>query len=387
MHPAVSSEVLIQESEIPWTRARRTSWPRHVRVQGSLFADEESVIGAKIAGRIAETNVDLGMVVRPGDGLASLDLEDFQLVVQQAEAQLAEACAALGLAPAAPLDDLDPAAVPSVLLERAQMDEARLNLQRMERLRRSDAISQAELDQQRSLERVATARYEAALNAVQEKVAVIQLRRAGLAVARQRLRDAVIRAPFQGVVQARHVAAGSFVQTGDPVVTLVRTHPLRYRAGVPEREAAGVRANQKVRIHIEGTERIVDATITRVSPALDLASRSLVVEVDVPNSDGSLRAGLFAEAEIVVDPERTVLSVPATAVGAFAGVHKVWVVREGSVQQQVVRIGQARNGQMEIVSGLDEGERVSRDYQRGKWGQLADRAPDPAELAHHDESP
>jgi RND family efflux transporter MFP subunit len=283
-----------------------------------------------------------------------------------------------------PLESLDPEHVPSVLLEKAVYEEARQNLLRLRRLRESNAVSQAELDSQYSLERVAAARYEAALNGVYEKLALVKVYRAALALAQQNRHDAIIRAPFDGVVQQRHVAAGAYVQPAAPIITLVRTHPLRYRCMVPERRAHRVRENQTIRIYLNGRESPLETRIVRVSPSLDTASRSLVVEAEVPNSDGQYRAGMFAEAEVVVDPEATTLSVPAEAVGEFAGVTKVWLLRDGVLQQQVVEIGRRDDQRFEILSGIAEADRIAGVFTEGQPGATADTVqplssqPDPA---------
>src|SRR5690606_14732040 len=138
----------VTPGQVTWTSVTRSVWPDTVRVQGNIQADEEAVVGAKTSGRIARTLVDLGTTVQAGDPLAELEMEDFDLQLRQAEAQLAEACAAVGLEPEDSLDELDPLQVPTVLLEKAVMEEARQNLLRLQTLRESNAIAQSELDQQ-----------------------------------------------------------------------------------------------------------------------------------------------------------------------------------------------------------------------------------------------
>ncbi len=215
-----------------------------------------------------------------------------------------------------------------MLVEKALLDEAHENLQRARQLSKSNSISAVELQRQIAAEQVAQARYQLALNTVDESIAQIRVRRAELDLARQNLHDGVVAAPFDGVVQQRHVAVGAYVQVGDPVVTLVRTNPLRFRSGVPERKAMDLQLDQEVRIFVEGEPQPLISRITRISPALDMSSRSLDIEADVPNPDGRWRAGLFAEAEIVVDPNDQALAVPVGAVVEFAGVQKVWIVQD-----------------------------------------------------------
>ena len=347
------------------------SWPTTVRTQGTLMADERSVVGAKVAGRIESTAVEIGAKVKTGDVLAKLEQTDFNLLVEQASAQLVEACAAVGLTDQDQVEDLDPTLVPSVMVEQALVEKAKDALLRGERLRTSNAISKSELNTLIAEERVASARYEAAVRLVSAKAALIYVRRAALALAQQNLSDAVITAPFDGVIQERQAAAGAFVQPGSAIVTLVRNTPLRFRGSVPERKAMRIRVGQRILIRIEGSEEPIPAEVTRTSPALDERTRSLRIEADIPNEDGRLRSGLFAEGDIFVNENSETLTIPFAAVGEFAGVHKVWLQEGGKFQQARIEIGRREQDRVEVLGGLAAGDRIVAAYTQGKVGKVA----------------
>jgi RND family efflux transporter MFP subunit len=232
-------------------------------------------------------------------------------------------------------------------------------------------ITNEERQQREAALRVAEARFNAALNGVDEKIALISVRRVELAVARKQQFDAVTLAPFDGMVQQRHVAAGVYLNIGEPIVTLVRTDPLRFRSGVPERQALEIEVGQQVRLWIEGQDDIAEARVTRISPSLDLSNRSLVIECDVPNPDNRLRAGLFAEAEVMVDPNAQCLTLPASAVSEFAGVEKIWVVSDGEAQEREITTGRRETNLVEIVRGLEAGETVITNADQGHVGRVA----------------
>ena len=168
-----------------------SAWPQVVRSQGSLVADEVTVLGAKVAGRVAEVHVDLGDQVTTGQPLVTLDQQEFRLHVQQAEAQLSQARSAVGLEPGELIEQLDPSNAAPVREERAVWDEAAANLKRADRLEAENAISALEYDQIVAAERVAEARYASAVNGVREKMALIEVNEAELSLARQRLREAL----------------------------------------------------------------------------------------------------------------------------------------------------------------------------------------------------
>lgn len=350
--------------------ATRQAWPRTVAVQGSLLAHDDSIIGSKLAGRVDSVAVDLGSHVRRGDSLVLLDRSELALEGQLAEANLQQACAAIGLKPDADESQVQYANSPRVELEQALVDEAQAAVTRAERLLPTRAITGAEYDALVAQLKAAQARYDSAVNAVAEQISLIGVRRKELALAQQRLVDAAILAPFDGIVAERRVAPGEYVQVGQAVVTLVRTDQLRFTAGVPESQAGPIRSGQPVEIRIPGRAAPVAAAISRVSPTVLATSRSVRIEADVANPDLDLAAGLFAEAEVVVDADAQALVAPASAVSRFAGVQKVWLVADGVARQQSIRTGRETAERVEVLDGLQAGDAVIRTAAEGRDGPV-----------------
>jgi RND family efflux transporter MFP subunit len=343
-------------------------WPRVIRAQGTLIEDEYALLGAKVAGRIKTVLVDIGSRVEAGQPVAELDTEDFDLIIQQAEAQVQQARAAVGLKPGVPDDQLDPMHAPPVLQERAMLEEARLNVDRVKGLAGRGVLTQEEIQARESALRVAEARFASSVNSVQSQIAALKLRRAELAVAVQNRQYAVLRAPFVGVIQEKHVAPGSYVSVGQTVAALVRTNPLRFRAGIPERSAVGVDVGQPLTLQLEGRPAPIQARISRISPALDVSSRSLIIEADIDNTAGQFRTGLFAEADILVDSDQATLAVPEDSVVSFGGVEKVWTVVDGKAAPRVIHTGRRDDKLVEVVDGLKPGELVVADGNQGREG-------------------
>jgi RND family efflux transporter MFP subunit len=343
-------------------------WPRIVKAQGTLIEDEYALLGAKVAGRVRKMLVDIGSPVKEGQPVAELDTEDFDLMVQQAEAQVLQARAAVGLKDGVPDDRLDPLRAPPVEQERAMLEEARFNVERIKGLVGKGIMTQEEIQARESALRVAEARYASSLNAVQGQIALLKLRRSELALAMQNRLDAVLKAPFVGIIQETHVAPGSYVSVGQPVAALVRTDPLRFRAGIPERTAIGVSVGQPLTLTLEGQPEEIETRISRISPALDVSSRSLIIEADIQNGDGKLRTGLFAEAEILVDAEQKVLAVPARSIVSFGGVEKVWAVVDSKAAPRQVRTGRRADKLVEVLEGLKLGEVVLINGDQGREG-------------------
>lgn len=358
------------ETTVAVLRVAKHPWPATVRVQGSLVSDEEATVGAKIAGRVKKVLVDRGSLVSTNQTLAELEPEEFTLRIQQAEAQLAQVRSKLGLKSGEPDEKLNRFKAPPVVQEQAMVEEARFKLERARLLIRQSASNLEELQRADVALKVADAKFASALNLVDEQIALLALRKAELALAKQHLADSQISAPFAGVVQERLVAPGVFLHEGSPVVSLVRIDPLRFRAGVPEREATSIQVGETLQILVNEKRLPSPVKVTRISPALDINSRSLAIEADVPNRGGALHAGLFAEADIVVDAKAQVLAVPASAVLEFAGVEKVFVVKDQKAVERRIVTGRREHGLVEVLKDLDAGDLVIGDARRGRAGAV-----------------
>jgi RND family efflux transporter MFP subunit len=331
---------------------------RRVSATGTLAADEQVVLGTKVAGRIAELPVDLGSRVRREQTVARLDPTDAQHRVDQAVAALQQARARLGLSPEGTDDRVDPAQTALVRQARAMLDEARLTRERMERLWQQQLIAQAQLDTAVAALGVAEGRDQDAIEEVRNRQAVLLQRRSELELARQQRADTVVTSPIDGAVSERRASVGEYLAAGAPVVTLVKLHPLRLRLAVPEREATAVRVGQPVIVTVEGATGEHRGRVARVSPAISEQNRTLLVEAEVPNQSAALRPGAFAKADIVLAGDLRIVTVPATAVVTFAGVEKVLTVDKGRAIEVRVTTGRRLGDRIEIVAGLAAGTPV-----------------------------
>lgn len=365
-----AAKPVAQPKEVSVAVADLEAWPRSVRVQGSLLADEEAVIGSKLAGRVETVEVDLGSIVRKGETLVTLDRSELDLQVQLAEAQLRQATAAIGLTPEDDETELDYKNSPPVQLEQALVDEAQAAVNRAQGLLPTRAITGGEYDTLIAQLRAAKARYNSALNSVGTQASLISVRRAELSLVRQQIVDSRIVAPFDGVVEARRTSPGEYLAMGQPVISLVRADRLRLTAGVPESRAREIKPGQRVEIRVAGVDEPIVAAVTRVSPIVTQTSRSVRIEADVPNPGNQLQAGLFAEADVIVDADSQALALPELAVTRFAGVEKVWLVADGEATQQSIRTGRQERGRIEILDGLPVGSQVVADADQGRSGPV-----------------
>jgi RND family efflux transporter MFP subunit len=328
-----------------------------VLTTGSLAGFDRATLSTKVPGRLWEMAVDLGDAVRKGELIAQIDPRDFQLRVQQAQALLGQARVRLGLPLEGTSDEITLEEVSTVKQARALLEEAQANRGRVHALAQQKILSQSELETAEASYKVAVSRYENALQEARNQQALVAQRRAELEIALQELADTSIHAPFDGAIQERMANAGEYLNIGSPLATLVRTDPLRLRADVQERQAPQVRLGQKVRLTTEGSAKIHEGEIKRLSPGLDEQSLVLRLEADVPNP-GELRPGSFARIAIVVEENVPGIVVPENAILTFAGLEKIFVVQDGTAMERLVTTGRRQNGRMEIVNGIQQGELV-----------------------------
>ena len=321
---------------------------RTVSATGTLAAEDQVVLGTKVIGRIAEISVDLGSRVRKGQTIARIDPSDYRLRVDQAEAALQQARVRLGLPAEGSSDRINPEQTSIVHQAAATLTQARLTHDRMAKLWEGNYIARAELDAAVSQLAVAEGQYQNALEEVRNRQAILVQRRSELEIARQQLADTTIVSPMDGAVSERQVSVGQYVAAGAPVVTLVRIDPLRLRLAVPERQAGAVRAGQAVELTLEGDTHKYSGRVARLSPVFLENNRTLLIEAEVPNTDGRLRPGSFAKADIIIEAGEQIVTVPRDSIVTFAGIEKVLTVEEGKTVEKRVRTGRRLGEQVEI---------------------------------------
>jgi RND family efflux transporter MFP subunit len=177
---------------------------------------------------------------------------------------------------------------------------------------------------------------------------------------------ATIRAPFTGVVTKRYANTGAMIQAGTssqtqamPVVSLAQNDTLRLILPVPVSDVAGVRNGQTVDVNVVSLGKTLQGKVTRYADSIQTSTRTMDTEVDVPNADGSLVPGMYAEVHLHLGARPDVLSVPLDAVeGLGTSVQQVYVVRGGVVHLTVVKVGLQTPTRVEILSGLQSGDLV-----------------------------
>jgi len=330
---------------------------RGLEVVGSLAADEEVVIGAQAAGELAQLNVDFGGFVTAGQVIAQIDQRDAKLRIEQAEAALRQTMARLGMKEG---EKFDPRQNADVKVAQGALDLATMELDRAARLIEKGDIARSIYDQARINQNLAQARFQAAYDAVNQQLAIVEQQRAALSMARKSLTDTVVKSPITGAVKEKFAARGAYLPVGGRILSLVRINPLRLRAEVPEYAAASVRVGQSMTLRVEAfPNQSFTGRVVRIGASLNEQTRALTVEAEVANPRNQLRPGMFAKSNLVFSKASPVLLVPQQAITSVAGISKIFVIESGRAVERVVKTGMIEGELIEIVEGIREGDIVA----------------------------
>jgi membrane fusion protein (multidrug efflux system) len=320
------------------TTVTRAPAGSELTLPGTIQALHEGAIYARVPGYVTRWHADIGSVVHAGEVMAEIDAPELEQSVQQAQAQLAQTRAALGL--------------------------ARADLERWKQLAGDSAVTGQELDQKRAAYDAAVANTGAAEANVRRLVQERQYTR--------------VTAPFTGVVTARNVDIGSLITTagsasgslgtggsGGGLFRLAETDTVRTYVTVPEVYATSIAPGLEATVNVQGIPgRRFTGRVARTSRSLDPSSRTLLTEIDIANRDFALLPGMYAEARLSFPRVTPPLLLPASALVIRSRGTQVMVLDSPSrgsatpVHLRAVTVGRDYGSTVEIAAGLNEGETV-----------------------------
>lgn len=287
-------------------------------ISGTLRARRDATLRAEVGGIVREVRVEAGERVRKGALLARIDDAAARDAVLAARSGVAAAENALGV--------------------------ARANADRAETLAAAGAVAAQQAEQAR-----------AALESARAQLADARSR---LALAQQQSGRTRVRSPFDGTVAQRQVSVGDVVQQGTALFGVIDPRRLEFEGSVPAARLSEVRPGAPVELAVTGFEgEAFRGNIERIAPAVDPATGQVRVYVDVPNDDGRIVSGLYAQGRIAARSE-VALAAPIAAVDAATTPATVMRVRDGKVEKVPVTLGvrDDADGNVAIASGVREGD-------------------------------
>lgn len=291
------------------TLVAETPWAQRIEAAGNLRAVQDVEVASEVPGKVVAIEFVSGASVTAGDVLLRLGADDdrAQLAALQSDLHLAQ-----------------------------------LENDRIRRLRGSASFSEAQLDRAQG--------QVASLQALVDRQQVILERK-------------VIRAPFDGVLGLREGSLGDIVAPGDAIVRLQSLAPIHVDFTVPERHRSRVSAGQLIEVAVAAWPGETFAgEVEVISPNVDLRSRTLMLRGRLDNELLKLQPGMFATVHLILGEAESALTLPRTAIAFFAYGESVFVIEEADeglvVRRQPVQVGRTRDERVEILSGLEAGQRV-----------------------------
>jgi RND family efflux transporter MFP subunit len=317
---------------------------------------QEIEVHAKVAGFLKSISVDVGDRVRAGQLLAILEVPELQDEIRQDEAAVKRATEEINRAQAD--------------LERSQSahEVAHLGASRLSDVMkaRPNLVAQQDIDEASGRDRVAEAQVATARAALAAAREQLEIARAGQSKTQTLFDYARITAPFTGIITHRYADTGAMIQAGTssqtqamPIVRLSQNDRLRLVIPVPESAVSRIRLGTPVAVVVQSLGRNVTGTVARFADRLDTETRTMRVEVDVPNANLDLVPGMYADASIVLDQAKDVVVAPVQAVDRSETGSRVLVVgQDGKLDARTVTIGLEANDRVEVRTGLSDGDVV-----------------------------
>jgi RND family efflux transporter MFP subunit len=335
---------------------------RTVEAVGSLFAFDEVTVSPEVDGRAEKVLVDVGDHVTKGQVLAQILPLEYELAVSQAQALLDQARAKLGLAEGQ--EELkDPAQAASVKKAAADLANAEQKFRRTAELTQQGVVPKQTYDEDEANYNAAKAAYDLALQDVTNMQAAIKQDEAALDLARKKLRDTSLRAPFDGFIKERDVTVGQYLKaatTPTPAFGIVNIDPMRVRLKVPEKMAAWVSVGQPTEVTVEAFPgRTFSGKIWRINPSVDPTTRTFDVEGLVENHERLLKPGFFTKSSLLTSKVEGVLVIPRRSMTYAYGIYKVYIVKGNKLKETEIKIGDQSGEDVEILEGVKEGDRLA----------------------------
>lgn len=343
--------------EVGVVKVARKPLERTLTVSSELIPFQQIDVYAKESGFVRQLNVDYGTHVKTGQLMAVLEIPELQAQVDEDDAEISDATRRLARAQRE-LDRI-----------RAEYKVAHLEYTRIAEVADSKPglVAQQEVDDWQGKDLAAEAQVEGARNEVESAQDQIAQARAKRKHDRELFDYSRITAPFSGIVTQRYANLGTLMQAGTnsstqalPLVQLSEDDLFRLVIPVPESYVRYVRVGDPVTVSVPSLGRSFPGKVARFSVDVVLDTRTMHTEVDVPNPSHVLLPGVYAEATLTLDRDRNALSVPQEAINVAGNQRSVWVVdRTNHLEQRTIRTGIETPDDVEVLSGLREGELVA----------------------------
>jgi RND family efflux transporter MFP subunit len=288
----------------------------NIKYVGNICSRTKATISSKIVARIEKIFVQSGDFVKKGDKLVKLEDKDVNAKLKQAQAALDSA--------------------------KTNLNQSKTDYERYKSLYDEKTVTKEQFDRFDSAYKMAVSSVEQAEEAKKEAQAYLGY--------------SFIMAPFDGVIVQKQAEEGDMASPGNPIVTMYDPKDIWFESQVPESRANQIIIGQKVTVNVDALKEKLDGSVKEIVPAVDQASRTVTIRVDIPKDD-RLKCGMYGSFDVPSGNVETIL-IPKTAVKKIGQLDSVYVVTGDSVSLRNITLGKDYGDKVEVLSGISRGDKV-----------------------------
>ncbi len=331
-----------------------------IEINGRLFSELETIVSSEVDGVVERTTKEMGDITHEKEMLVKIKDVEYEIKYRQAHFDYMQTLTKLSVdTSSVNVNTVNLENISSVKKARANYDNLKASFWRIAELRKNELTSKQLQDDIESKLKAAEADLQFAREEAKTQVLSLQAKNAALDLSKKKLDDTRVVSPYTGIIQKRLVSVGEFVKIGTPLYSVIKNNPIKFSGGIPESFISDIAIGMTVEVKVDAVKGTFGGKVIRISPSSTPENHSVDIEVEIANPDFILKPGYFAEAKIILNVNPTGILIPIEALYIFAGVEKVFVVKDDKAFEKKVKLGRRYVDRVEIKNGLAGDENIA----------------------------
>ncbi|MVX63450.1 efflux RND transporter periplasmic adaptor subunit [Clostridium chromiireducens] len=314
--------------------------------KATMEAHQQGIITSKVSAKVVSVSIENGQYVNTGDTIATLDDQDIQNNIKSAQAQLQTYQTQLNSSQAA--------------LEKYKInvDDAQRNYDRQKALFDQKAISQTDIEAAEKTLNSAKADYNSGLASIETAKANIASQSVTISNYQDNLKNTSIKAPISGVISDKSLIIGQMASQGSTLAKINDISSVNATIQVPQEKINTIKIGQAATVKVDGNDTEYNGIVQNIDLSADTSARVFNCKIKIDNSDKTLFPGVFAKVELISGEKAEMVTVPINALVGSEGNYSVFINDNGKAKKQKVTIGETDENNVEITSGVQNGDKV-----------------------------
>ena len=314
--------------------------------KATMEAYQQGIVSSKVSAKVVSVAIENGQYVNAGDTLVTLDDQDIRNNIKTAQAQLQTYQNQLNSS--------------QVAMEKLKInvDDAKRNYDRQKVLFDKKAISQTDLEAAEKTLNTAQADYNSGNASIQTAQSNIGAQNVTISNYQDNLNNTIIKAPISGVISDKALNIGQMVSQGAALAKVNDISSVYATIQIPQEKISGAKIGQAATVTIEGNDKTYNGAIQTMDLSADTSSRVFNCKIKIDNGDKSLLPGIFGKVQLISEQKTEIITIPINALVGSEGNYSVFINDNGKAKKQKITIGETDENNVEIVSGVKDGDIV-----------------------------